>query len=83
MHVFVTAYMLTERDSLPARILPRNGALLIIPPMIMTFGFWGALPAAYSHRAYRTGLFQHDSLISLIFHQGIVYACPPVSKVIS
>ena len=35
-------------DSLPARILLRNGALLIIPPMIITFGLWGALPAAYS-----------------------------------
>jgi len=34
-------------DSLPARILLRNGALLIIPPMVITFGLWGALPAAY------------------------------------
>jgi len=34
-------------DSLPARILLRNGALLTIPPLIISFGLWGALPAAY------------------------------------
>ncbi len=34
--------------SLPARIILRNGALLIIPPMIISFGLWGALPVAYS-----------------------------------
>jgi hypothetical protein len=34
-------------DSLPARILLRNGGLLIIPPMVITFGLWGVLPAAY------------------------------------
>jgi hypothetical protein len=27
--------------------LLRNGALLIIPPMIITFGLWGGLPAVY------------------------------------
>jgi hypothetical protein len=27
--------------------LLRNGALLIVPPMIITFGLWGALPTAY------------------------------------
>jgi len=35
-------------ETLPARGLLRNGALLVIPPMIITFGLWGALPAAYS-----------------------------------
>jgi hypothetical protein len=34
-------------DPLPARIFLRNGALLVIPPLIITFGLWGALPAAY------------------------------------
>ncbi len=38
---------MAERDSLPERIMLRNGALLIVPPMIITFGLWGALPAAY------------------------------------
>lgn len=38
---------MSRLDSLPARILLRNGALLIIPPTIITFGLWGALPAAY------------------------------------
>jgi hypothetical protein len=32
----------------PKLMLLRNGALLIIPPMIITFALWGALPAAYS-----------------------------------
>jgi hypothetical protein len=36
-----------ECDSLPARIILRNGALLTAPPMIITFGLWAALPAAY------------------------------------
>ncbi|NOT61874.1 MAG: hypothetical protein HOP19_16795 [Acidobacteria bacterium] len=39
---------MAEGDLLPARVLLRNGALLIIPPMIISFGLWGALPAAYS-----------------------------------
>jgi hypothetical protein len=38
---------MSKLDSLPARILLRNGAWLIVPPMIITFGLWGALPAAY------------------------------------
>ena len=32
----------------PTRIILRNGALLIVPPMIISFGLWGALPAAFS-----------------------------------
>lgn len=35
-------------DSLPARIILRNGALLIVPPLIFSFGLWGALPATFS-----------------------------------
>jgi hypothetical protein len=35
-------------DSIWVRILLRNGAWLIIPPMAITFGLWGSLPAAYS-----------------------------------
>ncbi len=36
----------TKATGLPS-ILFRNGALLIVPPMIITFGLWGALPAAF------------------------------------
>ena len=39
---------MSKLDSLAARILLRNGALLIIPPMIISFGLWGALPAAFN-----------------------------------
>jgi hypothetical protein len=38
---------MNKLDLIPARMILRNGALLIIPPMIITFGLWGALPAAY------------------------------------
>jgi hypothetical protein len=40
---------MSNPDSFPAqnKIL-RNGALLIVPPMMISFGLWGALPAAYS-----------------------------------
>lgn len=37
-----------SNDSLLARILLRNGAWLVIPPMVITFGLWGALPTPYS-----------------------------------
>jgi hypothetical protein len=33
--------------SLLVRAFFRNGAILIIPPMIITFGLWSFLPAAY------------------------------------
>ena len=34
----------------------RNGALLILPPMIITFGLWGALPAAYGADIFWKGI---------------------------
>ena len=37
-----------EPSSLLARIFLRNGELLIVPPMIISFGLWGVLPAAFS-----------------------------------
>ncbi len=44
----MSTYGKTTNKIDPKRILLRNGALLIIPPMIISFGLWGALPAAYS-----------------------------------
>ena len=38
---------MSKLDSHPARLSLRNGGLLIIPPMIITFGLWGVLPTAY------------------------------------
>ncbi|MBL8018685.1 MAG: hypothetical protein JNM27_03390 [Leptospirales bacterium] len=35
-------------DSLLARALLRNGLLLILPPMTITFGLWAALPPSYA-----------------------------------
>jgi hypothetical protein len=43
-------------DSLPARMLLRNGALLIVPPMIITFGLWGDLPPAYGPDLFWKGI---------------------------
>ena len=39
---------MSKSDLTPQHILLRNGALLIIPPLVITFGLWGALPVAYS-----------------------------------
>jgi hypothetical protein len=33
-----------------------NGALLIVPPMIITFGLWGVLPAAYGSDIFWKGI---------------------------
>ena len=38
---------ISKLDSLPARMILRNEALLIVPPMIISMGLWGALPDAY------------------------------------
>lgn len=38
---------MSKFDSFPARIFLRNGALLIVPPLVISFGLWEALPAAY------------------------------------
>ena len=35
-------------DSVPAGMILRNGALLIVPPMIISMGLWGSLPEAFS-----------------------------------
>ena len=66
-------------DSLPARILLRNGALLIIPPMVITFGLWGALPAAYGPDLFSKdipkwlGLFENIFRVLVLSLPGILY----------
>ena len=51
----------------PKHMLLRNGALLIIPPMIITFGLWGALPAAYSPDIFWKGIPNWLGLFENIF----------------
>lgn len=59
--------------------LLRNGALLIIPPMIITFGLWGALPAAYSPDVFWKnipgwlGLFENIFRVLVFSLPGILY----------
>lgn len=66
-------------DSLPARIFLRNGALLIIPPMVITFGLWGALPAAYSPELFWKdipkwlGFFENIFRVLVFSLPGILY----------
>lgn len=61
------------------RIVVRNGALLIIPPMIITFGLWGALPVAFSPDffwkdiPYWLGLFENIFRILVFSLPGILY----------
>ena len=54
---------MSKLDSLPARMLLRNGALLIIPPMVITFGLWGVLPAAYGPDLFWKGIPEWLSLL--------------------
>jgi hypothetical protein len=70
---------MSKLNSLPARILLRNGALLLIPPTIVTFGLWGALPAAYSPDIFWKdipgclGLFENIFRILVFSLPGILY----------
>jgi hypothetical protein len=58
---------MSKLDSLPARILLRNGALLPIPPNIISLALWGALPAAY-----QPGIFNMDIPGWLVLFENIL-----------
>jgi hypothetical protein len=70
---------MSKLDLLPASIMLRNGALLIIPPMVITLGLWGALPAAYSPDIFWKdipawlGLLENIFRILVISLPGILY----------
>ena len=64
-------------DSLPARILLKNGALLIIPPMIITFGLWGTLPAAYSPAIFWKNIPDWLGLLENLFRV-LVFSLPGI-----
>jgi hypothetical protein len=34
----------------------RNGALLLVPPLLITFGLWSSLPAAYGPDSFNRGI---------------------------
>ena len=63
----------------PKRMILRNGAILIIPPMIITFGLWGALPGAYSPAMFWKdipnwlGLFENIFRLVVFSLPGILY----------
>lgn len=66
-------------DSFPARMILRNGALLIVPPMIISFGLWGSLPDAFSPEIFSKdipewlGLFENVIRILAFSLPGILY----------
>jgi hypothetical protein len=70
---------MSKLDSLLARILLRNGALLIIPPNIISLALWGALPAAYQPGIFGKdipgwlGLFENILRIFVFSLPGILY----------
>jgi hypothetical protein len=55
----------------------RNGAFLIIPPMLITFGLWGALPAAYSPDTFWENIPGWLSLFENIF-RFLVFSLPGI-----
>lgn len=55
----------------------KNGALLIIPPMVITFGLWGVLPAAYSPENFWKGIPGWLALLENIFRI-LVFSIPAI-----
>jgi hypothetical protein len=47
---------MSQIDSFPAKILLRNGGLLIVPPLAISFGLWGFLPAIYGPDQFWKGI---------------------------
>ena len=68
---------MSKLDSLPARIILRNGALLIVPPMIISFGLWGFLPNAYSPDIFWKDIPEWLGLFEKIF-RFIVFGLPGI-----
>ena len=70
---------MSKLDPSSAHILFRNGALLIVPPMIITFGLWGALPVAYSPDIFDkdipkwVGVFENVFRVLVFSLPGILY----------
>ncbi len=58
---------MSKLDNLWARILLRNGAWLVVPPMAITFVLWGSLPASYSPSVFWKDIPGWLSLLENIF----------------
>ncbi len=59
------------------RIALRNGVLLILPPLIISFGLWGALPVAYSPAIFWKGIPEWIGLFENIFRV-FVFSLPGI-----
>lgn len=68
---------MSTTDSLPARLILRNGGLLIIPPMIISFGLWGALPVAYGPDLFWKDIPKWLGLLENIFRI-VVFSLPGI-----
>ena len=66
-----------KRDAAIKQIILRNGALLIIPPLTISFGLWGALPAAYSPAIFWKDIPQWLGLSETIFRI-LIFALPGI-----
>lgn len=64
-------------DSTLGYILLRNGGWLIVPPMLITFGLWGALPAAYDINNFWQGIPAWLGLLENSFRI-LVFALPGI-----
>ena len=64
-------------DSFPARLVLKNGALMIIPPLVITFGLWGALPLAYSPEFFWKDIPRWSGLFENIF-RGVAFGLPGI-----
>ena len=68
---------MSKFDSIPARMLLRNGALLTVPPMVITFGLWGVLPAAYGPDLFWKGIPEWLGLLENAFRI-LVFSLPGI-----
>jgi hypothetical protein len=68
---------MSKFDSMRVRILLRNGAWLIVPPMVITFGLWGALPVAYSPALFWKDIPGWLSLLENVFRI-FIFALPGI-----
>ena len=64
-------------ESLWSRILLRNGAWLIVPPLVISFGLWNALPVAYSPAIFWKDIPDWLGLLENIFRT-MVFALPGI-----
>jgi hypothetical protein len=67
--------LMSKLDSFPSKLFLRNGALLILPPMIISFGLWSELPSAYAPQQFWKEIPVWLGLFENIFR--IIVSCLP------